>query len=123
MELESVLQAINILTNSGKLKNSGIWVQKDYTLEERNKRFHLRELRKYIRRVSKKTKCVFKYTSLLVGNKSYEWCNGDIVAQNEEDKRAIMQLLAANSNHKIVVKKNSPVAASTSNSGNMIISD
>lgn len=113
VELETVKQAVNILSNSAKLKNSGIYVQKDYTAEERNKRFHLRQLKNYLKRVSKDTKCMFKNTSLIIDDKRYEWCNGNIVAQNEVDKQSIMLLLVNNANYNVVVKKTR--SATTSN--------
>lgn len=106
VELASIQEAINIITNGKKLIDSGIYVQRDYTANERKKRFELRQLKKEIQRFNKNTSFKFKNTSLFINDKQFDWHEGKIMAGNAEDKVNLSLLLAKSQiNYDIMVKQ------------------
>lgn len=94
VELESAVQANNILIHSGKLKDTGIFIQRDFTTEERDQRYHLRQLKKAIRTTDKTITSKFKDTTLFVNEKPFRWSNHGVIAASETDKIFLSNLLA-----------------------------
>lgn len=92
-ELDSASQVCNILYNSGKLRGSGIFVQRDYTETERNQRFNLRQVKRGIQKSHKDVSCRFKDTILYVNNRPFKWYDSSIIVNTEEDKRFLVKLL------------------------------
>lgn len=93
VELESPVQATNMMINSGKLKGSNIYIQKDYTPDERTQRYQLRRLKRDLQKYNKHLICTFKDTNLLIGNHSYTWNADFVVAKNSEGKQFLENLL------------------------------
>lgn len=117
VELETTQQAIDIFSNSGKLKNTGIWVQYDYTPEERTQRYKLRQLKRDIQKVDKVPNIKFKNTSLIINEFRYFWCNGNIMAQNDGEVQKLVDLLAKCNitTYNVVTRKQSVQEASRLN--------
>lgn len=93
VELETNQQAIKIILSGSKLKNLGIFVHKDYSSEDRDKRFQLRKLKKKLRECDNSTKCTFKNTSILVDDKQYNWHDGNVIAGSVDDKNFLLAKL------------------------------
>lgn len=94
VEFETTQQAIDIFNNSEKLKNSGIWVQHDYTPDERTQRYKLRQLKREIQKVDVVSIIKFKNTALMINEIRYNWSNGNIMAQNDNEMKELVDLLA-----------------------------
>lgn len=94
MELDSAKQVNDILFNSGKLKHTGVYVQRDLTAEERSQKYHLRQLKKSLQTYDQRLEFHFKGTTLYINNKPFRWQNENIVAYNPEDEMFIKKLVS-----------------------------
>lgn len=119
VELETTQQAINIIMKGSKLKDSGIYVQRDFTADDREKRYELRKLKNVLKKVDETILCKFKNVSLVVNDKQYDWCDGDVVARSQDDKDSLMaHLEKADTLYNVVVKQRPrPEAGANSQSG------
>lgn len=93
VELESSIQATNILVSSNKLRGTGVFIQRDYTPEERTHRYHFRQLKKVVQQHDKNITCAIKGTTLWINNKFYTWKADSVVASKEDDKQFLVNLL------------------------------
>lgn len=93
VELESPIQATNLMINSGKLKGTNIFIQPDYTPNERSQRYHLRQLKKVVQKCDKNLICTWRGTTLIINNKSFTWNEDSVVAYNDEAKQFLDNLL------------------------------
>lgn len=91
--LDSVGQFHAVLAARKLLKGSRVFIEKDYTVEERDKRYHLRSLSKKISE-DKAVKVRLGDFSLFVNDKPYYWTNGAVMASNEDDALFLREILS-----------------------------
>lgn len=83
--LDSALQVNNIIAAKRHLKGTTIFVQKDYTADERNKRFQLRQLGKNITKLGDKIKVRFGEFCIYVNDIQFTWNKGKVEAAKIQD--------------------------------------
>lgn len=116
--LETYLQANNILAAKDKLKGGTIYIQKDYTKEEQNTRYNLRQLNKKISNLNLNIKVRLGEFCTFINNKKYSWMPGKFVAYSNEDADYLKNLLVqANYSMDVIVKVN---IAAISNANNNV---
>lgn len=108
VELPSPVDVDAVLRNGKNLKNTNIFVKKDYTKNERNQCYNLRKIKHIISTREKNSKV--SGTALYVGDRKYNWSSdGDIIAANEDDCAFLENLLKSTrseDNYNIVIRKN-----------------
>lgn len=105
--LETYLQANNVLAAKDKLKGDMIFIQKDYTKEEQDTRYNLRQLNKKISNLNLNIKVRLGEFCTFINNKKYTWMLGKFVAYSNEDADYLKNLLIqANYSMDVIVKVN-----------------
>lgn len=94
VEFETKQQAIDVLSKGFKLKNTNMYVHRDYTSNERDKLYQLRKLKNELKQVDTSLKFKFKYTTLLVNERHVDWSNGGVVTRNDDDKAFLVSKLS-----------------------------
>lgn len=93
VELGSGKQAHDVLRSSNKLKGSGVFVQKDFTPNERTNRFHLRQLCKVIKQNNANITCICRDTTLYVNNSSVQYQNNAYVMESDAIKSQLQEIV------------------------------
>lgn len=91
--LETYLQATNVLAAKDKLKGGTIFIQKDYTKDEQNTRFNLRQLNKKILNLNMNIKVRLGEFCTFINNKKYTWMLGKFIAYSTDDANYLKNLL------------------------------
>lgn len=107
VELPSPVDVGIVLRNSKNLKNTNIFIKRDYTKDERNQCYNLRKIKNIVKTREENSRV--NGTALYVRDKKYYWSkDGDIIAANEEDCAFLENLLKTNKNeekYNIVINK------------------
>lgn len=90
--LESSYQYYAVLSARKLLKGSTIYIEKDFTLEERDKRYNLRQASKKLLPVEKEVKVRLGDFVLYVNDKPFSWMGGKMMASNVADAQFLKQL-------------------------------
>lgn len=92
--LESSTQAYNVTSAKNKLKGRSVYIQKDYTEEEQNVRYNLRQISKKISKSNSNVKVRLGEFCIYLNNKKYIWSKGKVLANSEMDAQFLNGLLA-----------------------------
>lgn len=91
--LESSSEVQKVLSTKGKLKDHTVYIQKDYTEEEQQVRYNLRQVSKRINEKKKGLKVRLGEFWIFVENKKYAWSKGKIMAYTNDDAVFLNNLL------------------------------
>ncbi|GBP12700.1 hypothetical protein EVAR_70832_1 [Eumeta japonica] len=107
--LESRQQASDVLAAKNKLKGRRVYINKDYTNEEQNKRYKLRKLRRSIAACNRSVKVRLGEFCIFVENKKYTCDGNEIIANSNQDAVFLRSLTAEHENpFEIGVRVNQP---------------
>lgn len=103
--LETNMQAINVIAAKGNLNDGSIFIQKDYTNEEQNVRYNLRQINKAVANPQNNLKVRLGEFCIFINNKRYTWSMGKAVANCNDDAVFLRNLLSeANSSIDVTVR-------------------
>lgn len=91
VELNTVNDAYKVLTCSGKLRGSGIYIQKDFTVEENKQRYQLRQVKKWLLQNKHGTKVIIRGTALIVNDRRYKYYSNNILTTYNDADAAYLQ--------------------------------
>lgn len=91
--LESCSDVQKVLAAKGKLKDQAIFIQKDYTEEEQQVRYNLRQISKNVNEKKKGVKVRLGEFWIFIENKKYSWSKGKIIAYTNDDAAFLNTLL------------------------------
>lgn len=91
--LGSSTQAFNVVAAKGKLKGQQVYIQKDYTEEEQNVRYNLRQLSKKITQINQSVKVRLGEFCIFINNIKYTWSSGKVIAYSNNDAEYLNNLL------------------------------
>lgn len=92
--LETSMQAYNVISAKRKLDGQNIFIQKDYTEEEQNVRYNLRQISKNIAKHDKSIKVRLGEFCIFINNNKYTWSNGKILTNSDNNAEYLSKLLA-----------------------------
>lgn len=87
------MQVNNVTAAKNKLKGNTIYIQKDYTEEEQNARYNLRQISKCISGKNSNVKVRLGEFCIFVNNNRYTWSSGKIIANSNSDAEYLRNLL------------------------------
>lgn len=91
--LESSTQAFNVTSAKKKLMGKPIYIQKDYTEDEQNVRYNLRQLSKDISKKDSTVKVRLGEFCIYINNYKYTWSKYKIMANTGADAEYLNKLL------------------------------
>lgn len=92
--LGSSSQAYNVVAAKGLLKGQDVFIQKDYTEDEQNVRYNLRQLSKNISKANDSVKVRLGEFCIFINNNKYTWSNGKVCADSVNDAEYLKNLLS-----------------------------
>lgn len=90
--LETSSQAIGVLSAKRLLKGQQIYIHKDYTEDEQFSRYNLRQISKNISKSKKDVKVRLGEFSIFINDKKFNWFNGKVKAQTNNDAEYLRKL-------------------------------
>lgn len=96
MALPSPIDVNTLLSKSRMLKGTNIYLQRDYTQEERRQNYNLRRVKNSLKKQGEVVAKVIG-TTLIIGEKKFKWAaEGHITATNKDEGKYLEDLLKAN---------------------------
>ncbi|XP_075147366.1 uncharacterized protein LOC142221496 [Haematobia irritans] len=102
--MNSRLEANNIYHNRRLLSGTNIFVDKDYPVEARNKRFILRQIGNEVKKANSLLKVGIGDSRIFIDNKPFSYMDNKIVANTNNDADFLKKILLYTS-YEIVVKE------------------
>lgn len=94
LTLNSIMEVNAILSSRRLLIGSNIFIDRDYTFDERNKRYLLRQLGKTVKNADKNMKIRYGDYSIFINDKPYTYDGDKIIAANKSDAEMLKNVLA-----------------------------
>lgn len=107
LTLNSPMEVNAVLSCRRSLSGSNIYIDKDYTADERNKRYFLRQIGKNVKKADKNVKIRYGDHRIFINDKAYTYVGDKVIASNKPDAE-FLQKMFANVNFACKVDVNEP---------------